>query len=567
MANCIPSVETADATSSAELRLYAALGAQLGDDYLVLHSIAWISRPKGQGPRDGEADFLICHPRRGLLVVEAKGGRIALDYTQRIWTSTDRNDVVHEIKNPFAQALRCKYGILEKLKETVRWQKLGIGRIAIGHAAFFPDIGDGKRLAGPDAPADIIGDRSDMDRLAGWVDAAFDYWAGEEPGDAPGARGVEAVRDLFARVATTRPLLSARLADEEAHRVTLTERQAVILNHLSRQRRVMIGGGAGTGKTLIAREKAVRAAQEGLRTLLVCYNRGLADHLREQCMEVANLEVASFHQLCKRWIDKARTEAGRDLVSEARRSCPGGSEFHQHQPLALANAIDLFGVQYDAVIVDEGQDFGDEYWMPVELLLSDPDAALLFVFLDENQDIYGRSTSIPIAGEPMVLDRNCRNTGRIHSAAYRYYKGSVVAASPIDGLAVGTLAAADTDKQARSIAELVTRLIAEEGVKPHEIGVLLCDATIREAGERALLRAPIPREAKWGRLEAYGPNSVTVDTVARFKGLERPVIILWGIDDCDPERDRERLYVGMSRAKSVLYLCGTAAACARAGGA
>src|SRR3546814_6824924 len=98
----------------------------------------------------------------------------------------------------------------------------------------------------------------------------------------------------------------------------------------------------------------------------MCYNRGLADHLREQSKGIDNLDVASFHQLCRRWIDKARSELGRDLVAEARRAFPAGTEYHHHQPIAFANAIDLFGIQYDAVIVDEAQDFGDEYWMPVE---------------------------------------------------------------------------------------------------------------------------------------------------------------------------------------------------------
>src|SRR3546814_3045172 len=70
---------------------------------------------------------------------------------------------------------------------------------------------------------------------------------------------------------------------------------------------------------------------------------------------------------------------------------------------------------------------------------------------------------------------------------------------------------------------------------------------------------PIPRGVKWGRIEAYAPHSITVDTVARFKGLERAIIILWGLDNSDPQRDRETLYVGMSRAKSILYLCGTPA--------
>src|SRR3546814_14795192 len=102
-----------------------------------MHSIAWISRPKGQGPRDGEADFLICHPSRGLLVVAIKGGRIALAYAQREWTSTDRHGVAHPIKNPFAQARRGQYGIPEKLNESPRWRTLGIGLLAIGQTAFF----------------------------------------------------------------------------------------------------------------------------------------------------------------------------------------------------------------------------------------------------------------------------------------------------------------------------------------------------------------------------------------------------------------------------------------------
>lgn len=568
MAICIPPLDALESTSSAEMRLYAALNAQLDDDYLVLHSVAWIAKPKGEGPRDGEVDFLIGHPRHGLLVIEVKGGRIDLDYSTRRWTSTDRLDIVHDIHNPFDQARRGKYGVLEKLKENPLWQKLAIGRFAIGHAIFVPDVGDGERLKGPDAPAEIIGDRNDLTTLASWVEGAFRYWA-SQPGDNQrsnpiGTRGVDAARKIFARVASTRSLLSIRLEDEERERITLTERQAVILDYLSRQRRVMVAGGAGTGKTLIAREKAVRSAEEGLSTLLVCFNRGLADHLREQCAGVANLEVASFHQLCRRWIEKARVDRGRDLIAEARRDYPSGNEYDHHQPIALALAIDLFGPHYDAIIVDEAQDFGDEFWMPIELMLSEHDKALLYVFLDENQDIYGRSAAIPIAGEPMLLDRNCRNTSQIHAAAYRYYKGTTIEAPAIAGVDVELLQATGIDKQARAIAFLVTRLVAEEKVKPHEIGILLCDASVREVCERALTATSIPASAKWGRLEAFGSGSVTVDTVARFKGLERSIIILWGLDACTPEKDRETLYVGMSRAKSLLFLCGNKEACERA---
>jgi superfamily I DNA/RNA helicase len=153
--------------------------------------------------------------------------------------------------------------------------------------------------------------------------------------------------------------------------------------------------------------------------------------------------MASFHQLGRRWIDKAN-----------------------HQPIALALAIDLFGPQYDAIVVDEAQNFGNEFWLPIELLLSDTNQAQLYIFLDENQDIYRRSAAIPIPGEPMVLDRNCRNTSQIHTGAYRYYKGGAVEHSAIAGVDVELMTAKDTASQARAIGRLVTRLIVEEKVKP-----------------------------------------------------------------------------------------------------
>ena len=393
MATCIPPVDRAQSESNAELRLFSALDAQLPDEYTVMHAVAWISKPSASGPRDGESDILIAHPHLGLLVVEVKGGRVSLDYRDQNWVSVDRHGAEHAIKNPFDQARRGKYGILEKLRENPAWQRLGIRRFNIGHAAFLPDIGDGSRLRGPDAPAEIIGDRNDMERLGEWTDQALRYWSDGDGAqlDKLGQRGVDALVATFARRATTRPLLSARIQDEESERVTLTERQARILDLLQRQRRVMVAGGAGTGKTLIARDKAVRAANDGMRTLLVCYNRPLADHLREQCAGIPNLDVASFHQVCNAWITRAKKETGRDLLSEARRDYPRSSEFDQLMPLALANAIDLLGPAYDAVVVDEGQDFGDDFWLPTEMLLKDLENGLLYVFLDENQDIYHRS--------------------------------------------------------------------------------------------------------------------------------------------------------------------------------
>ncbi|TCA29828.1 DUF2075 domain-containing protein [Rhizobium leguminosarum bv. viciae] len=564
MARCFPDPQLAVSDSNAELIVFRALSEQLGPNYVILHSVAWISRPGGGGPREGESDILIAHPALGLLVIEVKGGRVALDYRTKTWVSIDGNDVAHEIKNPFEQARRGKFALLEKLRESPAWKKLGIRRFNIGYAVFVPGVSDGDRLRGPDAPVEIIGDRRDLSNLNAWVEQAYIYWDSKGGANQPiEVRGIDAVIALFARAVSTRPLLSARITNEDDARLALTKRQAAVLDMLRRQRRVMIAGGAGTGKTLIAREKAVRLASEGMRTLLLCYNRGLADHLREQCAGIEALDVATFHQVCHRWIDQVGAKYGRDLLSEARADLPRGHEFDQHMPLALAVAVDMLGPIYDAIVVDEAQDFGDEYWLPIEMLLTRPDEAMLYVFLDENQDIYRRSSNIPVPGEPMVLDRNCRNTDAIHAAAYSHYRGTAVEPPEIAGVNVERLLASDMDKQARSIGSLVTKLVVEEGVAPHEIAILLCETNDRSARERALQRLPMPAVVKLGRVEDFGPGCITVDSVARFKGLERAVVILWAFENCDVDRDRETLYVGMSRPKSVLFVCGTSEACDR----
>ncbi|MDF2605144.1 AAA family ATPase [Sphingomonas sp.] len=565
MANCYPPASMAESSSDAELKLLAALSAQLDDQWHVFHSVGWIARPGGGGPRDGETDMLICHPRHGVLVLEVKGGGIGLDYRTGEWTSTDRSGRVHAIKNPFRQAMSGKYGILAKLKESPAWNRLRIGRLTIGHAAFFPDVGDARRLTGPDAPPAITGDSTNLGSLEAWLVGALRFWAGEDARqhDEIGPGGVAVIRQIFARTVTARPLLSARIGEEEEHRIELTRRQMAVLDLLSRHRHVVISGGAGTGKTLIAREKAERLAAEGMRTLLVCYNRPLADHIREQTAGIELLDVASFHQLCDRWVRRAQTKLGRDLVAEARRDYQRGDHYDQHLPIALALAVDALGPRYDAIIVDEAQDFAPEFWMPIEMLLADAEQSPFYILIDENQNVYKRAADLPLKTPPVTLDRNCRNTGRIHEAAYRFYSGDAVEAPAIEGAEVDTVIAGDLHKQARAIAELVTRLVTQEAVRPHDIAVLLCDSAIKAQAEAALAQHAIPRTARWARLEDYAAGVVTVDTVARFKGLERPVVVLWASEGCTPANRHETFYVGLSRAKSVLYLCGTAEDCAR----
>lgn len=99
----------ADSTASwAERVLYDSLRDSLPPEFTVMHSVRWVVRDRNR-LSDGEADFLIVHPRLGLLVVEVKGGDISCQGGE--WFSRSRGGESHSIKNPFAQASSNKYRV------------------------------------------------------------------------------------------------------------------------------------------------------------------------------------------------------------------------------------------------------------------------------------------------------------------------------------------------------------------------------------------------------------------------------------------------------------------------
>lgn len=548
--------------SSAEVKLYEAC-KRLKGDFHIFHSVAWISRSEGEA-RDGEADFLVCHPNRGFLVIEVKGGRIEADYSNGRWTSIDGRDRRHLIKDPFQQGVNAKFGILTKLKEQRDWDRLGVRRVEMGHAAFFPDVSDGRRLQGPNAPPELIGDANDLGNLESWLDDAFDYWADRESGattDPLGPGGIQLMAKVFARVVEARPLIATHLEQEERKRLELTDQQVKLLDYLARRRRVAIGGGAGTGKTVLATEKARRLANEGFKTLLTCYNKPLGGHLAQLCADQPNLDVMHYHKLCKDTIDEAARISGRDLITEAKATYPGKDLWKHYFPIAFAYALEVVNKRYDAIVVDEGQDFEEEFWLPIECMLEDAISSPLYVFEDENQNLYKRVSTFPIPEAPFPLTTNCRNTKNIHEVAYRHYKGDPIEAPNIEGRQVETIIANGIDAQARKVRDYVSRLLVDEKVSPGAITVLIANRLHKKTHQDALKRHALAAGANWGSLDDDSPRTVVVETVARFKGLESEILVLWGLDRLSDEDYHSDLYVGSSRAKSILALCGSAETC------
>jgi len=566
MTTMIPDLTEAqlhDLPSQAEAKVYRALRDKLPQDYVVFFQVGWILRLEEEQARDGETDFLVCHPDHGYLCIEVKGGGVGFDGSTGEWFSVDRNQQKHSIKNPIGQALKAKYSIRSKLKDHQRWRDLSLGNVLRGHTVFFPDVGDVNALSRPDMPDVLIGSAKTLQEPRAWIDGAFAYWGNDAGNFTPiGRRGIEVVREVFARSFVVAPLVSSRLAEQEARRLVLTNDQMRVLDFLRSRRRAAVSGGAGTGKTILAVEKARRLASEGFKTLLTCYNRQLADHLSSTCAGTSNLDVMSFHQLCHRQVERANQASGRNLVAEAKVTYPGKDLYDVQLPNAFAYSLEVLPDRYDAIVCDEGQDFREEFWVPLELLLSDYETSPLYVFYDDNQNIYARAGTFPIRDEPFTLTTNCRNTAPIHLAAYKHYKGVPVSPPDIEGDEVQFDASPGRDAQAAKINGRIVDLVARQGVSPGDITVLIGDAQRKAEYYAALRRLPLPKPAVWLEEGARRTNTVLIDTVQRFKGLESPIVILWGMNTLDLVRSDELVYVGTSRAKSLLMVVATSASCA-----
>ena len=414
--------ESGDIQSDAEVLLYKAFRDKLPKNIHIFFQASWILRNRNNKADDGETDFLIYHPNYGYICLEVKGGGVIYDAQKDAWYSVNRNTREKiKITDPVKQSEKAKWDILEKIKESPDWNRHSGLRIEHGHAVFFPDISDVHNMASPKLPINLIGFDESLKDLESWLESVTNYWNKHNKSVPDGVLTI--LKRTFARSFEVYPLVSQNLKLQKEQRIRLTDNQMRLLDHINNRRRAAISGGAGTGKTVLAVEKAKRLAKEGFKTLLTCYNKQLGMHLERVCKDIENLEVMNFHYLCSSYIQTFKRDLDRDLLQEAKDSYGIQNQFDFLYPVALSYAADNPDFQFDAIVCDEGQDFKKEFWEPIELLLTDYENSPLYVFFDDNQNIYTGEKTFPIKEEPFLLKDNCRNTTQIHNLAYKYYNG------------------------------------------------------------------------------------------------------------------------------------------------
>lgn len=567
MARMIPPYFDEATTSKAEQLVFEILKNDLlTANWTVLHSLCLTKR--GRKPY-GEIDFVLLVPVGGVFCLEVKGGGIKC--RDGIWTTTNASGVTHVLKrSPFIQA---REGMFEVMKSVKR--KFGenhpLARMPFGSAAIFPDVvlrldisevepweiidQDDFRCSLPDALLRLI--RKQRRKLGMPSDS-------REPIAASVRELQQFLRPDFEIVVSR----YTELQQSEERLLRLTSEQFEKLDLAEDNKRCLFEGPAGTGKTVLARELAKRCVLAGCKTLLVCYNRLLGECLEAdaQSPETAGLLTAGRFFQCLRHVI-IRSPHGPEF-QDLEKKCTADKLFREVYPWIGKMALTALGEKVDVLIVDEAQDLIQEDILGVlDSWLKDGLKRGRWVFFGdfERQAIFERLTPNEIrtlldcvCGSYVKgrLRLNCRNTRNIaeETALLAGFEGPPYRIGQIEGLAVDYHYYQYEDEQRELLVTVICRLL-EGGIKPHEIVVLshhaLENSVFRDLSSGAKFRL--------GGIETPESRSsgipvVPFATIHAFKGMESSVVVICDVNRIDNPESQSILYVGMSRARSLLIL-------------
>jgi len=533
----LPESITSDPGRQAECKVYSLLKT-LPDSYVIFYSVHWQAQTTTWGVSEGEADFFIVHPDMGIIVLEVKGGGIRYDASVNQWYSHSEGGNVYPIKDPIDQGRRNHYNLQKQLEALPGWSK---GAINIWHAVCFPDIYTRGENLKPDLPNEMVIDRQGLEDIQNSIKGLFQYLFGNNMiAGAPGKDRMQLIENYLAHSFELRTPLGVEIEYEDQKLVQLTEQQFYALSILGDRKRVAIGGCAGSGKTMLALEKARQFSQLGFNVLLTCFNAPLADYLRKR---LPNVDIYHFHELCRR----AAKHAGITLQEKSW----DPAYYDSTLPEALLSAAGEIGRVYDAIIVDEGQDFKESYWIALESLLKED--GYLYIFFDNNQNLYDGALEFGglISEPPFQLTQNCRNTQSIHKIVVKFHNNprSLRCAGPV-GRPPEALPYYGEEDGLRQLQKLLHRLVVDENIHPADIAIL----TPRGREKTKLTSGTRLGNFKLSPFPSSERNVIQATSVYLFKGLEKKVVVLTEIDSHTTYNPDMLMYVGCSRARTHLVI-------------
>lgn len=572
-----------------ERRLAERLEQKLDDDYLI-----WYDVPVG--PKQSHPDFVILHPRRGLLIVETKDWRLDIvqQATRQYWQiAPDGQPKV--VKNPLAQARHCAIQVvnaLERDKQLVQPGGPHAGKLAFpwGHGVVLTRITrnqfDSAELGNVIEPhlsicSDEMPESVDAEAFQQRLWQMFPHAFG----GAMSLPQLDRVRWIMfpeVRVQAQGALFDD--TDPEADLPGVMQvmdlQQEQLARSLGDGHRV-IHGVAGSGKTMILGYRAEYLAKAQTLSskpiLVLCFNEPLAvklDSLFEAKGIADRVQARNFHKWCRHQLKAF----GQPLP-------PQGKNMFDQMVDGVISAVERKHIpsgQYQAILIDEGHDFRPE-WLKLVTQMIDPTTNSLLLLYDDAQSIYERhrtkqfsfkSVGIQAQGRTTILKINYRNTKQILQTA------SLIAADLLspedkddDGIPIvrpisyGREGAPPTIIRLPSLRDEAVR-IADLLQDEHESGgrawgdmAILCkDYKVMDACALALAQKRLPHQVRKRSGDFQpGKDTIKVMTMKVSKGLEFPFVAIPGVGqmalpDEDEKTEARLFYVAATRATEKLVL-------------
>jgi hypothetical protein len=354
----------------------------------------------------------------------------------------------------------------------------------------------------------------------------------------------------------------------------------------------LIRGVAGSGKTIIlaSRAKMLSKQNPDWKILILCYNISLSNAIQQmihhmlnepedlfdfdpnaKTIQNENIIVRNFHSWLKNDL-RIREQQLPDIIEKLERN-------------------EAILPTYDAVLIDEGQDFEAD-WLRLVSLLINADTQSLLLVEDRAQTIYQRKrsylqdTGLSFQGRSKVLSINYRNTQQIVKFAWEFYRkhsmfknkvvnreleGEIIAPQSTKrrGPEPGIVKAANFFEEMRIVARSIKKLHTEKKVPLEDILLLyrvkrthkypIIDIIQRALKDEGLPYFWITQNDASKRSYAKDDGKVKISTIDSSKGLDFRAVFIVNVDSMpfpleeNKEREVSLLYIGMTRAKE--YLC------------
>ena len=524
MAKIYPEIVEDYHGSYGEFQIFESL-KQLPNDWYIYHSLNWKDRSKNGRITWGEADFVIFNKNYGILVVEVKSGGISFKDGKWLQTRLD-NSEINEMKNPFNQANRSKYKLIDEID-----YKLPYGdRCFIDKAVWFPSISNDE-LQKANLPLEydskLILTKESLNNPLQSILSIYNFY--------------NSTRYTMLSRNTTNVILetimpsfnlvpSASNIKDEADYVfyQLTNEQKKVLDFISDQQTVAIQGSAGTGKTFIAVEQAKRLSSDK-KVLFLCFNKFLYYHLDNKC-KLNNVDYYNLHTFLSR-------NSSDDISTDEK--C-----LKVLKSIDFANTLD-----YQAIIIDEAQDINDKILIEFYEICKRLNYNLN-LFYDKNQMLF--QNKLPKCLEEfdckLTLTKNCRNTLKIVQTINSVFNINTQANGFSVSGVMPTFYFVDTDIQNK--LRLIINDYLNDGFDQKDITIL----TLSTEDESCL--NGITQIGNYKINHESNEDGIFFTTSKKFKGLESNIIIV--IDfDAKQYSDYEymkNLYVSLSRARQRLSL-------------